>query len=119
MVIGGVVYTRAQEEVWFLVVFVIIIIMAAINRARASLTSTHHANTATTSNPRPTGSTPYLTSHSAVTSQQGVLAAIRGLSKKQDDMFEKHLDLERKVLTFMQDSFDITKMSYYVIPLYM
>lgn len=92
--------------------------MAAINRARASLTSTHRANTATTSNPRPTGSTPYLTSHSAGTSQQGVLAAIRGLSKKQD-MFEKLLDLERKVLTFMQDSFDITKTSYYVIPLYM
>ena len=26
-------------------------------------------------------------------------------------MFEKPLDLERKVLTFMQDSFDITKTS--------
>lgn len=43
-----------------------------------------------------------------------VLMAIKGISKKQDEMLEKLLDLERKVLSFMQDSFDITKVSYYV-----
>ena len=62
------------------------------------MTSTHRANTATTFNPRPTGSTSYLTSHSAGTSQQGVLAAIRGLSKKQDDMFEGQATSPRRLM---------------------
>ena len=72
--------------------------MAAINRARATLNNSHHANTTATSNPQPTGSTPYMTSHSAGSSQQGVLAVIRGLSKKQDSLASQTLATARKDL---------------------
>lgn len=97
--------------------------MAAVTRPRqfpSPRPSTNRTNTTATSSSNPRthvcNVTPYMTpSHSTVTSQQGVLVAIRGLSKKQDDMYEKLLDLERKVLTFMQESFDITKTSYYVM----
>ena len=75
------------------------------------LISTTHQSGGSYSHSR---TTPYPSPSPSPVTNQTVLAAVRTMTKKQDDLFEKVSILERKLLVFMQDTFDITKMPYYV-----
>lgn len=60
------------------------------------------------------GSHSQATPYPSPVTNQAVLAAVKTLTKKQDDLFEKVSVLERTLLVFMHESFDISKMPYYV-----
>ena len=72
--------------------------MAAGTSGRGGSSVTHRSSAS---------ASPYPSIHS-------ILIAIKSLAKKQDEIHEKLCGVERKLLSFVQDSFDITKMPYYV-----